>query len=296
MVVKFIPISMIDPPFPILRRFSENDVSFLELVDQIKQHNGSLQAPPARPRDGRYQIVDGYRRLKASVKAGLTEIPLRIVELNDTEYLAAQIACNSQHKDTDWVDFAAHLEKLRQLHNEEMTIAEMANLCGKATSWVRKILRLNHLAPEIKTAVQRGEVTVGNAYWLARLPRSEQPIHVTDAMTMPTRQFTKQIQRSLNEYRERIKQGKLSQYGIDKFRPIMRDLRVIEAEMNDPTHLPVLIAGKQISNPMEAAVLALNWAFRMDDKSIEERKEKLLNVERQRLNNNARRQHSRRKS
>ncbi len=294
MTVTFVSVLQIDPPDPILRRFSESDVSFLELVDQIKQHNGCLQAPPARPRPGgRFQLNDGYRRYKATLKAGLDKMPLRIVELNDSEYLAAQIACNSQHKETNWIDFAQHLERLRTLHNEEMTLSEMATLCNKATAWIRKILSLNHLSEQVRIAVQRNELPIGSAHWLARLPLNEQGKYIADAMTMPVAQFVRHMKHAVNDYREAVKQGKLDRLGIDEFRPIMRDLRVIEAELDTPTNLPVIIAAAEIENPIEAANFALKWAFRVDDISIAERKEKMLNYERQRINDTERRQHAR---
>lgn len=294
MTVTFVPISQIDPPDPILRRFSETDVSFLELVEQIKKHAGSLQAPPARPRPGgRFQLNDGFRRYRATLKAELDQMPLRIVELNDTDYLAAQIACNSQHKETNWIDFAHHLERLRKLHNEEMTLDEMADLCKKQTAWIRKILKLNHLNERIKTAVQRNEIPIGNAHWLSRLPLAEQGRYVADAMTMPVRQFEKNMKRAVNDYREAVKQGNLDRLGIDDLRPVMRDLRVIEAELEMPTHLPFMIASAAIENPIEAAILTLKWAFRVDDATIAERKEKMLNQERQRINDAERRQNDR---
>lgn len=277
-----------------LRKFSESDVSFLELVDQIKQHGGSLQAPPVRPRPGgRYQIVDGYRRYKASIKAGLTEIPCRIIELTDAEYLAAQINCNSQHKDTNWMDFAIHLERLRKLEDEEMTIDEMAALCQKSTAWIRKILKLNHLSERIRTKVQRGEIPIGNAHWLARLPLAEQVKYEHDAMTEPVSRFERQMKRAVQDYREAVKQGNLDRLGIDDLRPMMRDLRVLENELESPTHLPLMIASAGIENPLEAAILALKWAFRVDDESISERQEKMLNLERQKISDAERRKSDR---
>jgi hypothetical protein len=73
----------------------------------------------------------------------------------------------------------------------------------------------------------------------------------------------------------------------------MRDLRVIEAELKSPTHLPLLIASTGVDNPVDVALLTLQWAFCIDDASIVERKEKVLSIERQKINDAARRKHSR---
>jgi len=294
MTVPFIPIELIDPPNPVLRRFAENTVEFLELVSQIDRFNGSLQAPPVRPiPGGRYQIIDGYRRYRATLKSSVKAMPVRIVHLNDEDYLAAQIACNASHKDTDWVDYALHLDRLRTLTDEEMSLSQLAAISGMSSTWVQRVLRLNELIEPIRIAVRRGEIKIGNAHWLARLPHTEQHLYINDAKTMPVRQFSAIIRSLLNDYREVLRQGRLEFIGTDSMRPVMRDLHVIEKEMETPEHLPVLIAAAGVSNPIDVAKLTLDWAFRMDPKSLEERAEKLNEIERQRLNDYERRRYSR---
>lgn len=294
MTVTNILIAQIDPPNPILRRFSESSVDFLELVDQIKSHGGSLQVPPGRLlTDGRVQIIDGYRRYRAHVHAGLAEMQFNLVQLDDVQYLAAQMQCNSGHEDTDWIDFARHLDRLRYLTDDEMTLAELAAACGKSKTWVGKILNLNKLPERFKVMVQRNEIPIGNALWLARLPIAEQGQYVDDAKTMKTGQFERLAQQGVNNYREGIKQGKLKKLGTDALRPNMRDLRIIEAEIITPVHLPVMIASAGLTNPIEIAVLALKWAFRIDPGTIQERKEKMLSLEHQRINDARRRSNSR---
>lgn len=294
MTVMFIPIELIDPPDPILRKFSEQELIYLELVEQIRHYGGPFQAPPARPRpNGRYQLVDGYRRYLACKKVGILKMPLRIIDLNDVEYIAVQIACNSQHKETDWIDFAFHLEKLRHLKDEEMSLADMAILCDKSTYWLRKVLQLNHLDIKAKKAVQRNEIPLGNAYWLARLPLAEQIRYIDEAMTMPVKQFTQMMRQALQDYREAVRQGKLDKLGIDRLRPMMRDLRVIESELKKPSQVPLLIVAAGIENPIDAANLALQWAFRVDKKSLDERNEKMQDYERYKVEDAMRREQDR---
>lgn len=295
MHVTIVSISQIDPPDPILRQFSEKEVLFLELVDQIKYFGGPLQAPPARIRpNGRLQLVDGYRRYLATIEADIKTMPLNVIELmNDEDYLAAQLACNAMHKDVNWIDYAHHLERLRKLSGTEITMGELADKCKRSTAWVRKTLQLNHLGPRFKQMVQRNEVPIGNAYWLAKMPLSEQRQYFRDAQVMTTREFEKIARHALKEYREAVKAGKLDKLGADEFKPQMRDLQVIETEMKNPSHLPLMIASAGLTNPIEAAILALKWAFRIDDASIEERNEKMLSRERQRTNDAMRRKHDR---
>lgn len=294
MTAMHVQVSLVDPPSPVLRRFSETEVMFLELIEQIKTHGGCFQAPPARPRPGgRFQIIDGHRRYRATILASLDSITLNVFDLDDEEYLAAQIACNSMHKVTDQIDLALHLDKLRRTADEGMSLGKLADICERSKSWVCKILKLNHLHPKFKQAVQRNEVSIGNAHWVARLPLSEQWQYLDDAKTTDTRAFAKMLQQALNDYREQIKQGKLSKLGIDGMKPNMRNLKIIEAEMGMPSKLPLMIASAGITNPVDSAILALKWAFRIDPATIEERKEKMLVHERQRLNDTSLRRQER---
>ncbi len=280
MTVKIVPVSQIDRPDPIFRRFSEVEREFLELVDQIRDYGGPLQAPPARPRpNGRYQLIDGNRRLTGTIKAGLSTMPLRIVDLDDKDYLAAQMACNDLHKDTDWFCYAEHLERLRLMGDEEMTLGDLAAACKRSTAWVRRMLNLKHLDRKYAEAVRRNELPVGNAVYLARIPFAEQGQYVNDAMVMPTKQFAKKMQRVLNDYRESLSQGKLAKLGKDDMRPRMRDFREIQSELETPSQLPLMIASQQITCPVEAANLALQWAFRVDADTLEERRQKVVSRE-----------------
>lgn len=295
MMVTNVPIAQIDPPSPVLRRFSETSVKFLELVDQIKEHGTCWQAPPARLlENGRIQIADGYRRYRAHIHAGVTSMSLNVIEdMDDAKYLAIQLQCNAGHEDTDPIDFARHLDRLRNMSNTEMPLSDLATICKCSKTWVSNILRLNHLHPRFAEMVRRNEVPVGNAMQLAKLPLAEQVAFVNDAKVLTTTEFKKIAQRALNDYREAIKQGKLELLGVDDLKPTMRDLRVIENEMDSPTHLPLMIASAGLTNPVEVAILALKWAFRVDDATIEERKEKMLDRERQRVNDATRRKHER---
>lgn len=290
MIVANFPLSLIDPPDPILRRIDKTSVPFLELLAQVKARNGSLQVPPARPRpNGRVQIIDGNMRLQCYIIAEISEMTLNIFEMDDAEYLAAQIQCNTNHADTNWIDLARHLDRLRLMTDTEMTHSELAARVGRSKAWVAKTLQLNHLKPHFKDMLRRDEIPVGNARWVAKLPYDEQLKYVDEARMMNTRQFETVARRALNDYRESIKQGNLTLGLADQLKPRMREFEVIVAEMKTPTHLPAMIAGAGITNPVDSAMLALKWAFRVDPATLDERREKMLIKESQRLNDAQRR-------
>ncbi len=290
MPVSKIPITMIEPPNPVLRRFRENSPEFLELVDQIKDHGGCLQAPPARPlSNGKFQLADGYRRYRCHIVAGVGEMILNVFKMTDEEYLIIQMQCNAGHLDTDFIDFARHLDRLRYMTDKEMTMSELAAKCKKSKTWVRKILKLNNLHPAYAEMARRNEMPISNAKWLGHLPRTEQSLYIKQACVLNTIEFETVVKTVLNNYRESIRQGKLDRLGIDTFKPTMRDFNVIKAEIKTPSRLPSMIAAANITNPLEAAMLAIQWVFKIDPDAITERKEKMLNRELQKINDAHRR-------
>lgn len=294
MPISNIPIDRIVPPYPVLRPVRENTIEFLELVDQIKARGGCLQAPPGRPLpDGRVQLADGGWRLRAYQVAGLTHMVINVMEMTDIEYMVIQIQCNSNKVDTDWIDYARHLDRLRKASGTEMTQTELADLVGRSKSWVGSILRLNSLLPHIKKQVQRDEIPIGNARWLAKLPKKQQKHYAADAHVMKTNDYQKVIATALREYKEAIRQGKLAVLGEDHLKLQMRDLKVIEAELESPSHLPLLMESAGCKTPMDGAILALKWAFRVNPDTIEERKANILHNERQRIGDANRRKEDR---
>ena len=285
MTVLEIPIALIDPPNPVLRLFSEMSRDFLEIVDQIGTDGNISNSICVRPIEGgRYQVCDGHRRYRATIVAGNETIPCIVREMDDHEYLATQVKCNAGHTDTDWVEYAVHLDRLRNSQDSEMNLSELSNLVGKGKDWVSGVLRLNNLHPDIAKRVRRGEIPIGNAKALARLPRNLQPPYFEDARVVKTSKFEKTIAAAFNSFRESINHGSFENFGKDDFRPQMRDLKEIESELGKPSDLATLLVTLQITDPLECALMGLKWAFRVDPVTLKEREEKVKNETLRQLN------------
>lgn len=278
-----IPLDAIDPASPQLRPIRENTAQFAEMVDQIARDGHVLNAVLVRPCGDRYQICDGNRRRATSIKAGVDTLFCVVREMDDQEYLAKQIECNAGHEDTDWIEYATHLERLRRSGDTEMTLDELAEICGKHSKWVGNVLSLNRLIKPAKQAVQLGEMSVGNAKALSKLPDWEQMGLLEDALTLPTTKFRKIATQTLTRFREQVKQGKLE--GLDRINmePRMRKMELIMDELDEPSEIPLVLASQQIENPVEIIKMTINWIFRLDPESILERQNKLAKQEEERL-------------
>lgn len=146
---------------------------FDELVASIKE-KGVLMPVLARPVGKKFEIVAGNRRFRAAQKAGLTDIPARVVEMTDTEAREAQIVENLQRADIHPIDEAFAYRDLIENATPKLDVEGVAAKVGKSASYVRQRLVLSELDTKIAAKVRAGELPVGHAVLIARLEKSEQ--------------------------------------------------------------------------------------------------------------------------
>lgn len=129
------------------------------LADSIREH-GVIQPLTVREKNGAYQIVAGERRWRASKIAGLSEVPVRIMELSDEQ--AAQIALieNLQREDLDPIEEANGY--MRLMNEFSLTQDEVAKKVGRARSSITNTLRLLDLPLGIQVMVQMSQLSTGH--------------------------------------------------------------------------------------------------------------------------------------
>ncbi|GAB6841290.1 ParB/RepB/Spo0J family partition protein [Methylorubrum rhodinum] len=143
------------------RRFSEPELD--ELATSIRQR-GVIQPIVVRPLPavpGTFEIVAGERRWRAAQRAGITEVPVVVVEIDDRTSLEYAILENVQRTDLNAIEEAAGYERL--MGEFQYTQAELAELLGKSRSHLANTLRLLQLPPAIQDRVTAGEITAGHA-------------------------------------------------------------------------------------------------------------------------------------
>lgn len=136
-----------------------------ELTDSISKH-GVLQPILVRPLiAGGYQIVAGERRYRASLQAGLSEIPVIIRELDDRETMEIALIENLQRKDLTPVEEAQGYSALMKNHG--FTQEQVAEAVGKSRPAVANALRLLVLPDEVLEMIAQGKLSAGHARALA---------------------------------------------------------------------------------------------------------------------------------
>jgi ParB family chromosome partitioning protein len=137
-----------------------------ELAGSIREH-GVLQPLLVREIDHRFQLVAGERRWLAAQRAGLTNVPCRVIDVVDKT--ACEVALEENLKRKDLTDLEKALAFRDYLAHFQCTIEELARQLSLNRSTVSNILRLLDLPEPAKNALQSGRISAGHARTLLSL-------------------------------------------------------------------------------------------------------------------------------
>ena len=211
------------------------------LIESIKEH-GILSPIIARPlENGEYEIISGHRRLFASKRAGLTEVPALIVEM-DRDNAAIALVDSNLHRDNISPSEKAFAYKLkmeamkRQGHRTDLTSgqlvpksddnrtsAEIGEAYGESYKTVQRYIRLTYLHPKLLEYVDEGRIAFTPAVELSYLNDIEQQDLI---QTIESEDCTPSLSQA-------VRMKKLSQQGLlddDKILEIMSEEKANQKE------------------------------------------------------------------
>jgi ParB family chromosome partitioning protein len=142
-----------------------------ELTDSIRT-KGVVAPLLLRPMNGFYELVDGARRYRAALAAGLKSVPAITRHLSDDDALEIQVISNLQRQDVHPLDEAEGYKRL--LDTTRYDVPALAAKVGKSAAYVYKRLALNDLITEAKKGFLEDKLTLGHAVLLARIPAADQ--------------------------------------------------------------------------------------------------------------------------
>ena len=155
-----IPVDMIEPN-PYQPRMSFDQEALEELADSIRTLGLVQPITVRRKADGRYQIISGERRFRASRLTGMEMIPAYIRDANDQGMLEMAIVENIQRENLDPIEVAMSYQRLIEECN--LTQEQMAVRVGKKRASVTNFLRLLKLPAKIQHDLKVGLLSVGHA-------------------------------------------------------------------------------------------------------------------------------------
>lgn len=137
-----------------------------ELAISIKEH-GVIQPIVVRNVNGKYEIIAGERRYKASAMAGLTKIPAIIRNLDDKESSKVALLENLQRRNLNPIEEARTYQKILEI--DQMTQEELAKTMGKSQSAVANKIRLLGLSDEVQEALLKEKISERHARTLLNI-------------------------------------------------------------------------------------------------------------------------------
>ena len=149
-----------------------NKESLEDLTNSIKER-GVIQPIIVRPsnsQEGKYEIIAGERRWLASQNAGLHEVPVVILNVDDVKSLEFALVENVQRQDLNSIEEARGYQKL--VDDFEYNQEKLSKFIGKSRSYIANSLRLLSLPEEVILMVEQGNLSAGHARSLIGLNNS----------------------------------------------------------------------------------------------------------------------------
>ena len=194
-----IPIDMIEPN-PFQPRMTFDQIALEELAESIKTF-GLIQPITVRKKDqGRYQIISGERRFRASRLAGMDMIPAYIRDTNDQGMLEMAIVENIQRENLDPIEVAMSYQRLIDECN--LTQEQMAERVGKKRASVTNYLRLLKLPAKVQHDLKVGLLSVGHAKVILGIEDEEIQENLCDQVikdSLSVRQLEERVKKILSE-------------------------------------------------------------------------------------------------
>ncbi len=151
------------------RLFSDGELE--ELAASIREH-GIIQPIVVRSKGAdSFEIIAGERRWRAAQRAGLHEVPIVVLDVNDGESLELAIIENVQRSDLNPIEEATGYQALADEFDHSQD--DIAKLVGKSRSHIANTMRLLKLSDTIKAYIHSGKLTAGHARLLVGQPNAD---------------------------------------------------------------------------------------------------------------------------
>lgn len=155
-------------------RRSFDEAKLHELAQSIRSQ-GVLVPLIVRDLDlDRFEVVAGARRFRAARLAELVSVPVRVVQLTDTQVLEYQLIENAIREDVHPYEEAMAYKTLLETSEPRYDVASIAAKTGRSITHVYQRLRLAELIPDAAEVFQTNQITAGHAVLIARLPQEQQ--------------------------------------------------------------------------------------------------------------------------
>lgn len=173
--ISMVPISDIEAnPFQPRKDF--DDTALQELSQSIREQGVITPITVRRMPDGKYQLIAGERRLRASQLAGLTELPAYIRVATDGQMMEMALVENIQRENLNAMEIALSYNAL--IEECQLTHEQLSQRVGKDRSTITNYLRLLNLPAETQLALSSGQISMAHARTLINVEDPERHLAI----------------------------------------------------------------------------------------------------------------------
>jgi len=231
--VRDLPITEIDPnPYQTRTNFEDHALS--ELAASI-QANGIVQPIVVRPMNGRFQLIAGERRWRASQKLGREFIPAVIKQVSNEQAMEMTIVENLQREGLNPMEEARAFERLAREFN--LTQEQMSQRTGRERASIANLLRLLRLPETVQQSIEKAELTAGHAKALLALDSAEA---ITSA-ALKVRQLALSVRQTEEMVHRLLAPGDAQQSEAKPKRVVDPNVRAAEEELQRALGMRVTI-------------------------------------------------------
>lgn len=224
--VQDIDISLIDRN-PNQPRKNFNESALRELSESIAMYGVLQPLLLVKSEGGRYMIIAGERRYRASLKAGLAKVPAIVREFTPQQVQEISLIENLQREDLNAIEAAMGMREL--MDNHGLTQDDVAKCIGKSRPYVTNTLRLLQLPKEVTDMVREGLLSPGHARTLISIDDKDYSIMLAKRICekhMSVREIEKEV--NLYQARQNIPQGaRTNRVQTLEMRELINDMRRI---------------------------------------------------------------------
>jgi ParB family transcriptional regulator, chromosome partitioning protein len=157
-------------------RHDFDEVALSELAASIKLHDIVQPLTVSKMSNGKFRLIAGERRYRASKIAGLKDVPVYIREVKDSQLLELALLENLQRENLNAMEIALSYKRL--MEELDYTQEQVAERMGKERSTVSNYIRLLKLPPDIQVAVRSGVISMGHARALINVDAVEKQLFI----------------------------------------------------------------------------------------------------------------------
>jgi len=203
-----IPIDQIETN-PRQPRHDFDETTLKELAASIRIHDIIQPVTLARLPSGKFRLVSGERRVRASRMAGLKDIPAYIRQANDHQLLELARLENLQREDLNAMEIS--LSYKRMMDELNYTQEQVSERMGKERSTVANYIRLLKLPPDIQVAVRNNELSMGHARALINVDTVDKQLYLFQEIVKKglsvrqTEELVRKIYKNLSAVKNKVK-------------------------------------------------------------------------------------------